>query len=106
MKSSQTTLGSCRGDLRPAVVRVLAPLKSTRLLDQLRERTRLMHYCRRTELAYVYWCRASIRFHGLRHPAEMGKAEVEAFLTYLAANKGLAISTHRHVLSAPPFRCG
>jgi hypothetical protein len=30
----------------------------------LRERIRLMHYSRRTEQAYVYWCRAFIRFHG------------------------------------------
>jgi hypothetical protein len=28
----------------------------------------------------VHWCRAFIRFHGIRHPLEMGKPEVEAFL--------------------------
>lgn len=50
----------------------LPPLKSTRLLDQLRERIRALHYSLRTEEAYVYWCRAFIRFHRLRHPAEMG----------------------------------
>ena len=49
-----------------------------RLLDQVRERIRMMHYSRRTEQAYVHWCRAFIRFHGLQHPATMGGAEVEA----------------------------
>ena len=103
MKSSYATLGSCRGDLRPTVVPVLAPLKSTRLLDQLRERNRLIHCSRRTKQGYVHWSRAFIRFHGLRHPAEMGKTEVEALLTSLAADKGLLISTRRHALSAPLF---
>ena len=41
-----------------------------------------MHYSLRTEEAYVHWSRTFIRFHGLWHPAEMGKAEVEAFLTH------------------------
>ena len=56
----------------------LPPLKSTRLLDQLRERIRALHYSLRTEEAYVYWCRAFIRFHRLRHPAEMGAAAGQA----------------------------
>lgn len=79
---------------------VLPPLKSVRLLDQLRERIRLLHDSLRTEEAYVYWARAFIRFHELRHPAEMGKAEVEGFLMHLAAQKGLSASTHRQALSA------
>lgn len=39
----------------------LPPLKSTQLLDQLRERIRALHYSLRTEEAYVYGCRAFIR---------------------------------------------
>ncbi len=38
---------------------VLPPLKSVRLLDQLRERIRLLRYSLRTEEAYVYWARPS-----------------------------------------------
>ena len=93
-----------RTDFRPvAATAALPPLKSARLLDQLRERIRLLHYSLRTEEAYVYWARAFIRFHGLRHPAEMGKAEVEGFLMHLAAKKGLSASTHRQALSALIF---
>jgi len=72
-----------RGLLRPQQL-PLPPLQSTRLLDQLRERVRYLHYSRRTEDAYVHWCRAFIRFHGVRHPAEMGGAEVETYLTGVA----------------------
>lgn len=93
-----------RTDFRPvAATAALPPLKSVRLLDQVRERIRLLHYSLRTEEAYVYWARAFIRFHGLRHPAEMGKAEVEGFLMHLAAQKGLSASTHRQALSALIF---
>jgi integron integrase len=93
-----------RSALRPsAPANELPPLRSTRLLDQLRERVRLLHDSRRTEQAYVHWCRSFIRYHGLRHPAEMGATEVEAFLTWLVAERQLSASTHRQALSALLF---
>jgi integron integrase len=74
-----------------------------RLLDQLREAVRYLHYSIRTEEAYVQWVRAFIRFHGLRHPREMGKAEVEAFLSHLANARKVSPSTHKQALSALLF---
>ena len=76
------------------------PLRSKRLLDQLRERIRYAHYSLRTERTYVYWARYFIRFHGTRHPREMGAAEIESFLSYLANQRGVSPSTHRQALSA------
>jgi integrase len=78
-------------------------LKSTRLLDQLREQIRYLHYSLRTEEAYVFWVRKFVYFHGVRHPREMGQAEVEAFLTYLATQRKVSVSTHRQALSALLF---
>ncbi|WP_425278202.1 phage integrase N-terminal SAM-like domain-containing protein [Enterobacter hormaechei] len=49
----------------------LPPLRSVKVLDQLRERIRYLHYSLRTEQAYVHWVRAFIRFHGVRHPATL-----------------------------------
>lgn len=89
-----------------AKVRKLSPrpaLQATRILDQLRERLRYLHYSLRTEQAYVFWVRFFIRFHGLRHPREMGRAEVEAFLTMLATTRQVSASTHRQALSALLF---
>ena len=80
-----------------------APLRSTRLLDQLRERIRYCHYSLRTEQAYVYWVRGFVRHSGLRHPREMGATEVEAFLSYLANDRHVSPSTHRQALSAILF---
>lgn len=74
-----------------------------RLLDLLRMQVRYMHYSLRTEQAYVHWVRAFIRYHGLRHPAEMSGAEVEAFLGWLATERGVAPSTHKQALSALLF---
>jgi integrase len=46
---------------------------------------------------------AFIRLHALRYPAEMGKTDVERFLTYLAVDRQVAVSTHRQALSALLF---
>jgi len=93
-----------RGDLRPAHRELpLPPLRSRKLLDQLRERVQFLHYSRRTEQAYIYWCRSFIRFHGIRHPADMGAPEVESFLTWLACERRVSASTHRQALSAVLF---
>nr|QZL14108.1 integron integrase [uncultured bacterium] len=92
-----------RGALRPVTPSTLPALHAPRLLDQVRERVRYLHYSRRTEQAYVYWCKAYIRFHQLRHPRDMGAAEVEAFLTWLADERQLASSTHKQALSALVF---
>jgi len=58
-----------------------------------------MHYSLRTEQTYVYWIRWFIRFSGLRPPKDMGRPEVEAFLTMLATERKVAASTHRQALS-------
>ena len=74
-----------------------------RLLDLLRLQVRYLHYSLRTEQAYVQWVRAFIRFHGLRHPAELSGSEVEALLGWLAAERRVAPATHKQALSALLF---
>jgi integron integrase len=79
------------------------PLQSARLLDQVKERARYLHYSLSTEKVYVYWVRFFIRWHGLRHPRDMGAREVEAFLTMLATERRVSSSTHSQALSALLF---
>ena len=74
-----------------------------RLLDQLRGQIRYLHYSIRTEDAYVHWVRAYVRFHGLRHPIELGGAEVQSFLAWLATERQVSASTHKQALSALLF---
>lgn len=73
------------------------------LLERLREAIRTRHYSIRTEEAYLQWARQYIRFHGMRHPASLGAAELEAFLTYLAVTRNVAASTQNQALSAILF---
>lgn len=103
MEHTTQAIGIDRATLRPLPRSDLPPLQASRLLDQLRERVRYLHYSRRTEDAYVYWCRAFIRFHGMRHPRELGGDEVVAFLGWLASERAVAASTHRQALSALLF---
>ena len=63
------------------------PLQSTRLLDQLRERTRYMHYSLRIQAAYVYWVQNFLHSHNLKHPRDMGQAGIEAVLSCLATQR-------------------
>jgi integron integrase len=90
----------------PAKSGPLPALRSVKVLDQLRERIRYMHYSRRTEEAYVHWVRAFIRFHGLRHPSELGGSDIERFLSWLVSERSVAGSTHRQALSALLFFYG
>jgi len=71
-----------------------------KLLDQVRDVLRLKHYSIRTEEAYVDWIKRFILFHGKRHPSDMGRAEVEAFLTHLAVDQNVAASTQNQALCA------
>lgn len=77
--------------------------QSVRLIDQVREVLRYHHYAIRTEDAYVKWIVAFIRFHGRKHPQDLGKSEIEAFLSDLAVNKNCAQSTQSQALNAIVF---
>ena len=81
----------------------LPPARPGGLLEALRAQIRYRHYSSSTEDAYVHWVRAYIHFHERRHPAEMARAEIEAFLTWLAHDRQVAPSTHRQALSALLF---
>lgn len=74
-----------------------------KLLDQVRATIRTLHYSIRTEQAYVDWIRRYILFHNKRHPSEMGKPEVEAFLTHLAVEGRVAASTQSQAKAALLF---
>lgn len=74
-----------------------------RLLDQVVARLRLRHYSLRTEQAYVEWIKRYIFFHDKRHPCDMGKAQVEAFLSSLAVERNVSASTQGQALAALLF---
>ncbi|MBP6382042.1 MAG: integron integrase [Pseudomonadales bacterium] len=79
------------------------PSAPRKLLDQVRDRLRALHYSLRTEDAHVFWIRRYILFHGKRHPRELGGADAEAFLTALAVERRVSASTQNQALVAILF---
>ena len=60
-------------------------LKKVRLLDQMRLALRSRHYSRRIERTYCQWVKRYVHFHHLRHPAEMGEAEIRLSRHYCSS---------------------
>ena len=87
--------------------RTFCPLKEfemkRKLLDTVRDKIRFKHYSYQTEKAYVGWIKQFIFFHNKRHPIEMGKLEIEQFLTHLAVNKQVSPTTQNQAFSALLF---
>ncbi len=77
--------------------------KAVKLMDQVHEVLRYHHYGLRTEEAYARWIRWFIKYNGTRHPREVGKAEIESFLTHLAVERNVAASTQNQALNAIIF---
>ena len=73
------------------------------LLDKVRHATRVRHLSYRTEQTYVGWVKRYVLFHGKRHPHQMGKVEVEEFLTHLAVEEKVSASTQNQALAAILF---
>lgn len=63
----------------------------------------MRHYSKRTIDSYLYWSRYYIRFSGKVHPAEMGQAQVMAFLTFLADQRKVSVATQKIALNALAF---
>ena len=70
---------------------------------------RIRRYSRATEQGYVGWYKRYVLFQKevcgrMRHPAEMGAAEVEAFLTHLAVNRNVSAATQGQIKGQVSYR--
>jgi integron integrase len=90
-------------DLAPPTEQSARSEAGPRLVDQLRERIRYRHYSPRTEVAYAQWVCRFIRYHGMRHPRELGADHVAAFLSSLANDRHVAAATQNQALAALLF---
>lgn len=77
--------------------------KAVRIMDQVREVMRYYHYSESSLKNYCRWIRAYIKFNNTRHPKEMGKIEIERFLSHLAINRNNSISTQNQAFNAIVF---
>ena len=74
-----------------------------KLLDIVRNKVRFKHHSISTERTYIHWIKHYIFFHNKKHPIEMGKIQIEEFLTYLAVEKYVAPTTQNQAFSAILF---
>ena len=79
----------------------LAAVGKPRLLAQVRDVFRQMHYSYRTEKTYLYWIRHFIRWSGRRHPRDMGAREVTAFLSFLANERSVTAAMQNQAVAQP-----
>jgi len=80
------------------------PDPKLKLMDQVRQVLRYHHYALNTERRYCEWILRYIKFHGGKtHPTQMGKTEIEAFLSHMATHDHVSASTQRHALNAIIF---
>lgn len=83
------------------------PDPNLKLMEQVKQVLRYHHYAYRTEQTYCDWILRYIRFHGAtEHPRNMGKKEIEQFLSHLASEEDVAASTQRQALNAIIFLYG
>ena len=84
-------------------------MKQGKLLDRVRDKSRVLHYSKRTEEAYCRWIHRFLVFHRDNnngqwlHPDDMKSSDVESFLTSIAVDRKVAASTQNQALSAILF---
>ena len=80
------------------------PDPKLKLMEQVCQVLRYHHYADRTEQTYCDWIVRFIKFHGSQtHPAQMGKEQIDAFLSHLATQGQVSASTQRQALNAIIF---
>ena len=80
--------------------------KNGTLLDDVRQVMRLNHYSIHTERTYSDWIRQYVKFHKMTDRCELSispEAKVEEFLTYLAIQRKVAVSTQNQAMNALVF---
>ena len=78
------------------------PDPKLKLMDHVRQVLRYQYYAYRTEQTDCNWILRYIKFHGSKtHPAQMGKTQIDAFLSHLATHGRVSAATQRQALKAP-----
>jgi hypothetical protein len=89
----------------PVQFESIIPNPKAKLPDQLREVMRLKHYSIRTERSYIDWVRRYVKFHRMKSRDDMfpPESKIKAFLSDLAVNGRVAVSTQNQAFNALLF---
>jgi integron integrase len=84
-------------------VKIPLPANPVKLLDQFRKFIRLDGKSYATENTYVHWVHQYILFNGKRHPIQLSREHIEAYLSHLALVINAAPNTQKTALNAIMF---
>jgi integrase len=76
------------------------------LAKEVRTACRRRNLAYSTEKTYLGWMRRFVRYHGMRHPAELGEEHIREYLSHLATKRRVAASTQNQALNALVFLYG
>ena len=84
------------------IVGIIDP-NAPQIIQDLRRELRLQGKLMRTELAYVKWVQRFLNHFGTEDPTLLDEASIRKFLTYLAVERSVAVSTQNQAKSALLF---
>ncbi len=73
------------------------------VLFNMREEIRLQNKSLQTERSYIYWVKKFSDYSSFKEPGIVNQDDVKAFLTYLAVEKSVAVSTQKQAFNAILF---
>jgi integron integrase len=82
---------------------VPVPHAPVRLSEQLRQFMRSKQLAYTTEKTYLHWIYHYIRFHGKKHPRELGAEAIDRYLTWLGTSRNVSPATQAIALNALVF---
>ncbi|MFK7864836.1 MAG: integron integrase [Pseudohongiellaceae bacterium] len=76
---------------------------ASQFIEDIRSNMRLRGYSLSTERTYLLWIRRFIYFSNNEHPATVPLSQIEAYLSYLAVERGVSVNTQKTALNALAF---
>ena len=73
------------------------------IVKNMREELRLQNKSYQTEKSYIYWCNKFSTYLSGKSPGNTDQSDVKAFLTYLAIDKSVSISTQKQAFNSLLF---
>jgi site-specific recombinase XerD len=83
----------------------MSTTKNRRLLDEVRDVMRLLHYSIHTERSYCEWIKRFVHFHEMKSRDDLadGKRKIEMLLTHVAVPGHIAPATQNQAMNALVF---
>jgi integron integrase len=81
-------------------------MKSSEVLEKVRDQIRLKHYSYATEQTYLHWCKQFIQYRCSHSDGPGGIEAVKAYLIYLAKERNVSPTTQNQALAAIKFMYG